>query len=153
MTGEESAGTSDFSWKCVFNIEGKKLRSPGSGKMSWRFSTTCMNDHFYFLNPFYKHLNPIKLVFLGYPLLSSTLRFVPVCQGFSHFSAFLHHFVLAKFATTSIRVDMNTSSYLPKKMVSRNAVITDPRHPKKLKVIFNFKFLSRLYFLISWNAV
>ena len=23
MTGEESAGTSDFSWKCVFNIEGK----------------------------------------------------------------------------------------------------------------------------------
>ena len=27
MTGEESAGTSDFSWKCVFNIEGKYLRT------------------------------------------------------------------------------------------------------------------------------
>ena len=25
MTGEESAGTSDFSWKCVFNIEGNNI--------------------------------------------------------------------------------------------------------------------------------
>ena len=24
MTGEEPAGTTDFSWKCVFNIEGNK---------------------------------------------------------------------------------------------------------------------------------
>ena len=29
MTGEESAGTSDFSWKCVFNIEGKKCHRSG----------------------------------------------------------------------------------------------------------------------------
>ena len=27
-----------------------------------------------------------------------------MCQGFSHFSVFLHHFVLAKLATNSIRV-------------------------------------------------
>ena len=27
-----------------------------------------------------------------------------MCQGFSHFSGILHHFVLAKLATTSIRV-------------------------------------------------
>ena len=27
MTGEESAGTSDFSWKCVFNIEGKQAEN------------------------------------------------------------------------------------------------------------------------------
>ena len=28
-----------------------------------------------------------------------------MCQCFSHFSAFLHHFVLGKLATSSIRVD------------------------------------------------
>ena len=28
-----------------------------------------------------------------------------MCQGFSHFSAFLHHFVLAKLATSSIKVN------------------------------------------------
>ena len=27
-----------------------------------------------------------------------------MCQGFNHFSGFLHHFVLAKLATSSIRV-------------------------------------------------
>ena len=27
-----------------------------------------------------------------------------MCQGFKHFSGFLHHFVLAKLATSSIRV-------------------------------------------------
>ena len=31
----------------------------------------------------------------------STLRCVPICQGFSHFSSFLHHFVLAKLAKFS----------------------------------------------------
>ena len=34
----------------------------------------------------------------------STLRKVPMCQGFSHFSGFLHHLVLATLATSSIRV-------------------------------------------------
>ena len=29
---------------------------------------------------------------------------VPICQCFSHLSGFLHHFALAKLATTSIRV-------------------------------------------------
>ena len=32
-----------------------------------------------------------------------------MCQGFSHFSDFLHHFVLAKLATTSIRVKQATA--------------------------------------------
>ena len=30
-----------------------------------------------------------------------------MCQGFSHFSGFLHHFVLAKLTTSSIRVKDN----------------------------------------------
>ena len=38
-----------------------------------------------------------------YPLVSS--RRVPMCQGFSNFSGFLHHFVLAKLVISSIRVN------------------------------------------------
>ena len=43
------------------------------------------------------------LVFIG-KLSLSTLRLVPIYHGFSHFSRFLHHFVLAQVATSSIRV-------------------------------------------------
>ena len=50
------------------------------------------------------HLNPAMLVFIGKHLLS-TLRWVPLCQGFNHFSGYLHHFELAKLVTSSIRVD------------------------------------------------
>ena len=48
------------------------------------------------------------LVFI-WKLLPSTLSWVPICQGFSHLLAFLHHFVLAKLATGSIRVNENLS--------------------------------------------
>ena len=59
---------------------------------------------------FENHLNPVVLVFIG-KLSLSTLRKVPICQGFSHFSGFLHHFVLAKVTTSSTRVnDLTTSS-------------------------------------------
>ena len=33
---------------------------------------------------------------------------VPICQGFSDFSGFLHYFLLAKLATNSIRVNYST---------------------------------------------
>ena len=39
-----------------------------------------------------------------------------MCQGFSHFSGFLHHFVLAKLATSSIRVKFclaSSQNYVP----------------------------------------
>ena len=32
-----------------------------------------------------------------------------MCQGFSDFTGFLHHFVLAKLATSSIRVKLPTA--------------------------------------------
>ena len=35
-----------------------------------------------------------------------------MCQGFSHFSGFLHHFVLAKFATSSISYILENCSYM-----------------------------------------
>ena len=37
-----------------------------------------------------------------------TLRRVPTCQDFSHFSAFLHRSVLAKLATSSIGLRNNS---------------------------------------------
>ena len=53
---------------------------------------------------FENHLKPVMLVFIG-KLSLNTLRWVPICQGFSHFSGFLRHFVLAKLDTSSIRVN------------------------------------------------
>ena len=44
------------------------------------------------MKTFLNHLNLVMLVFIE-ELLRSTLRWVPTCQGFSHFSACLHHFV------------------------------------------------------------
>ena len=35
-----------------------------------------------------------------------------MCLGFSHFLGFLHHFLLAKLATSSIRVKHELEKYL-----------------------------------------
>ena len=35
-----------------------------------------------------------------------------MCQGFSHFSVFLHHFVMAKLATNTIRVKQDNAKKL-----------------------------------------
>ena len=43
---------------------------------------------------FWNHLNPVMSVFIR-KLSLSTLRWVPICQGLSHFSGFLHYFVFA----------------------------------------------------------
>ena len=52
---------------------------------------------------FENHLNPVVLVFIG---KLSTLGGVTMCQGFGHFfKGFLHHFVLAKLATSGTRVN------------------------------------------------
>ena len=50
-------------------------------------------------NFFENYLNPVMLVLIG-QLSLSTLIF----QGFGDFPGFLHYFVLAKLATSSIRV-------------------------------------------------
>ena len=42
-------------------------------------------------------------VFIG-KLSLSTLRWIPMCQGFSNFSGFLYHIVLVKLATSSIGI-------------------------------------------------
>ena len=48
------------------------------------------------------HPNPVMFLFIR-KLSMGTLRWVPLCQGFGHISAFLHHFVLDKLATSSKR--------------------------------------------------
>ena len=50
------------------------------------------------------HLNHVMLVFIG-KLLQNALTWVTMCQGFSHFSHFLCHVVMAKLAKSSIRVN------------------------------------------------
>ena len=55
------------------------------------------------VNKLWNHCNTLMVVFIG-KLSLSTIRWVPICQGFSHFSAFFHHFMLAKLATSSDRV-------------------------------------------------
>ena len=55
---------------------------------------------------FLKHLNPVMLVFIG--LLSlSTLRWAPKYRVSVIFLLFFHHFVLAKLATSSIKVKVH----------------------------------------------
>ena len=53
---------------------------------------------------FRKTFKPFHICFYGIAL-AENLRWVPTCHGFSHFSVFLHHFVLAKIATSSRRVN------------------------------------------------
>ena len=50
------------------------------------------------------HLSPTLFIFIG-KLLPSTLRWVPICHGFSDFSAFCRHFMLTKLVSSSIRVN------------------------------------------------
>ena len=57
---------------------------------------------------FENHLNPVMLVFIG-KLSPSTLRWVPISQGFSHFSVFFALFILDKLVTSSIRVKPNSA--------------------------------------------
>ena len=42
-----------------------------------------------------------------------------MCQGFSHFPVFFHHFVLAKLATSSIRVKISSQLYFHMKRLTR----------------------------------
>ena len=57
------------------------------------------------------HRSPVVLVLIG-KLSPSTLRWVPICQGFSNFSGFLHYFILAKLAISSIRFKMKICGVL-----------------------------------------
>ena len=50
------------------------------------------------------HLNPVILVFIE-KLLLRAVRWVPICQGFDHFSAFCHHDLLTELLTSSKRVN------------------------------------------------
>ena len=85
--------------KSLYSTRKCKLRSEHWPFQCWGYFCPKHKD----AKIFEKHLNPVMLVLIRKPSLS-TLGWVPICQGFSHFSAFLYHFVLAKLATSSIRV-------------------------------------------------
>ena len=46
MTGEESAGTSDFSWKCVFNIEGNNPKNKNKNIYKKYLHTSPFSDRY-----------------------------------------------------------------------------------------------------------
>ena len=54
---------------------------------------------------FENHLNPVILVFIG-NLSLSTLRWVPICQGFSHISGFFASLCIGQISPSSIKVKM-----------------------------------------------
>ena len=53
---------------------------------------------------FENHVNPVIFVLIE-KLSLSPVRWVPNCPGFNNFSGYLYQFVLAKVATSSIRVN------------------------------------------------
>ena len=83
---------------------------------------------------FENHRNPVMLVFIG-KLLMSTLRWVPICQGFGHFSAFLHNFVLAKLATSCVRVKEILNTKIVKMFMGATGV---PVVPWKCTAYFGY---------------
>ena len=60
---------------------------------------------------FWKLSKPHAMFVFIRQLSLSTPKWVPMTQGFSHFAGFLLPFVLAKLATSSMRVKLNRKSY------------------------------------------
>ena len=60
---------------------------------------------------FGNYLDPVMLLFKG-QLSLSTLRWVPKCQTFNHFSVLLHLFVLVKLETTGIVVKEGKNCFM-----------------------------------------
>ena len=52
-----------------------------------------------------------------------------MCEGFSHFSVFLHYFVLTKFATSSIRINGLKIQFVA--LCHQVTVELNDRHAKK----------------------
>ena len=96
---------------------------------------------------FENHLNLIMLVFIG-ELSQSTIRWVPICHGLSHFHGFLHHFELTKLATISQTVKeklfhcgsgWSGNSYM--KRWEQQVCTWDNRHKTSISVILNYAVL------------
>ena len=86
----------NYSLKCLEFKNSTKIINPLDAEITF---VQCTKKQ----NIIKNHLNPIILVFI-WKLSLSTLRLVPICKGFSHFSAFFHHFMLTKLGTSSLRV-------------------------------------------------
>ena len=101
---------------------------------------------------FWKLQKPVMLVFIG-KLSPSTFKWVPICQGFGHFTEFLHHFVLAKLATCSIRVKTRPPTtcdpvWSPLEAGAREADGDTPPAPPTPTRINNFPPLTRDSFFL-----
>ena len=71
-------------------------------------------------------LNHVMLVSRCWYRLDST-QYVSMCQGFNHFSGFLHHFVLAKLPTSRIRVKKGED-----KECVKSSILSQETHIKRI---------------------
>ena len=89
-------------------------RSNNSQEIPQTRVSTKISDGIVDVNPFNakasfifeNHLNPVMLVLIRKFSLS-TLRWVPICQGFSNFSGFLPHFLLAKLGLSTKKLKLH----------------------------------------------
>ena len=66
-----------------------------------------------------------------------------MCQGFSHFSGFLHHFALAKAATSSVWVKIVGGPILPLVPAESifSAIVFNPLKPEAPKIAWTILML------------
>ena len=86
------------------------ILNPSNAEASFFQSTIVYKD----TNTFENHLNPVMLVFIG--KLSDCSQMSTHLPGLQSYFRIFHHFVLAKVATTSIRV---TDKVYLQKLVGR----------------------------------
>ena len=67
-------------------------------------------------------INPIILVFIGY-LSLNTLRLVPLCQDFNHFSGFLHYLCIVSLRLITFLPDIG--SEIHKRSVEKGDIERD----------------------------
>ena len=95
------------------------------------------------------------MLVLIWKLSLSSHRWVPMCQGFNSFSTFLHHFVWAKLATNSIRVNTypwfetrNVTNHVTNQnQLAQTIVVCQGR--RKMVIGHHVYLLS----FIAWNSV
>ena len=103
-------------WNGAWNIASQHSSSSvQKTHTSWVQSRTSTKPLYYYASAtfvrstkaqwYWKPSKPFHVGIHWIMLSLRTLRWVPMCQGLSHFSGVLHYFVLAKLATSSIRVN------------------------------------------------
>ena len=93
------------------------------------------------------------LVFIE-KLSLSTIRWVPICQGFNHFSAFCHYVMLTKLATSIGRFNRSSRfQVLEAQLICQSCLVIVKTNPES--TVHSRRLLSRwvtvVCYLCSWS--